>query len=81
MLKKLSAVCLLVKNLDTSVVFYKNTFGLVIYSQDDGYVDFRLCNTLLQFHLNSGSGAVNAYHVSNVKESCEVLIQKGVENF
>ena len=93
-MKSLYAVCLLVKNLEKSLVFYKDVLGLEVNSSDDGYVDFKLNDTLLAIfqndkagimfpkeHMNTGGGAVYAYQVKDVDKACKDLINKGVEIF
>lgn len=93
-INKLYAVCLLVDDLDRSLQFYQDTLNLTVNSQDDGYVDFKLGETLLaifqknkaaamfpQTHMTSGGGAVYAYQVANVAEACATLSAKGVTIF
>lgn len=91
---KLYAVCLLVKDLERSLVFYRDTLGLAINSQDAGYIDFKLGETLLgifqkdaatamfaKAHMASGGGAVFAYQVEDVARACEEIKAKGVDIF
>lgn len=93
-MKTLYAVCLLVENLETSLSFYKDKLGLMINSQDEGYVDFKMGDTLLglfkkdkaiamfsQRHMNSGGGAVYAYQVDNVETAAQELKAKEIEIF
>lgn len=93
-MKSLYAVCLLVKNLEKSLAFYKGVLELEVNSSDDGYVDFKLNDTLLAIfqsdkagimfpreHMNTGGGAVYAYQVKDVDKACKDLINKGVEIF
>jgi catechol 2,3-dioxygenase-like lactoylglutathione lyase family enzyme len=49
MVNKLYALCLLVDDLEKSLVFYRDTLGLVVNSTDDGYVDFKLGETSMLF--------------------------------
>lgn len=94
MITNLYAVCLLVKNLDDSLSFYKDKLGLEINSEDDGYVDFKIGSTLLAIfqkdkaeamfplqHMANGGGAVYAYQVEDVASACFELQSKGIEIF
>jgi lactoylglutathione lyase len=94
MFNKLYALCLLVEDLERSLVFYRDTLGLQINSQDTGYADFKLGDTLLaifqkneatamfpQSHMNTGGGCVIAFPVENVELVCQELAKKGVEIF
>lgn len=94
MIKNLYAVCLLVNNLKTSLAFYRDTLGLTVNSQDTGYVDFKLGDTLLAIfqkdeattmfpkkYMNIGGGCVLAYQVDDVKNECKKLQEKGVKIF
>lgn len=94
MIKNLYAVCLLVSDFDKSLAFYRDTLGLVLNSQDQGYADFKLGDTLLAMfqkedatamfgsdHMNSGGGAVYAYQAADVEAECERLKEKGVVIF
>lgn len=93
-MKQLNAVCLLVSDFDKSLAFYCDTLGLVLNSQDQGYADFKLGDTLLAMfqkgdatamfasgHMNSGGGAVYAYQVRDVEAECDRLKAKGVVIF
>ncbi len=92
--KSLYAVCLLVESLDKSLVFYKDILGLKVNSEDEGYVDFKLGDTLLaifqkdkalvmfpQKHMTTGGSAVYAYQVENINKACDHLKNKGIEIF
>jgi catechol 2,3-dioxygenase-like lactoylglutathione lyase family enzyme len=94
MIKNLYAVCLLVENLDASLRFYRDALGLSINSQDTGYADFRLADTLLAIfqkdeatimfpknYMNTGGGCVLAYRVEDVEKACKELRDKGVKIF
>lgn len=94
MFNKLYALCLLVEDYEKSLVFYRDTVGLAVHSQDTKYTDFKLGDTLLaifqkdeatsmfpQKHMNSGGGAVIAFPVEDVSEACKKLKQKGIEIF
>ncbi len=94
MIKNLYAVCLLVKNLDKSLAFYQNVLGLEVNSTDDGYIDFKLGNTLVAIfqkdqattmfaseHMNKGGGCVLAFQVDDVDSTCIELKRKGVHIF
>ncbi len=93
-MKNLYAVCLLVQDFEVSLKFYRDTLGLAINSQDGKYADFKLGDTLLaifqkdqaismfpESHMNSGGGAVYAYQVEDITQSCEELKKKGIEIF
>ena len=86
MIKNLYAVCLLVNDLKTSLFFYRDTLGLAVKSQDTGYVDFKLGDTLFAIfqkseattmfpkkYMNTGGGCVLAYQVDNVEKACKDL--------
>jgi catechol 2,3-dioxygenase-like lactoylglutathione lyase family enzyme len=94
MIKSLYAICLLVENLEKSLSFYTNVLELKVNSKDDGYIDFKLGDTLLAIfqkekatamfaarHMNRGGSAVLAFQVENVDEMCQMLHKKGVEIF
>lgn len=94
MFKKIYALCILVEDLDKSLTFYQDTLGLSVNSTDDGYVDFKLGDTLYALfqkdkavsmfdsqHMNNGGGCVIAFPVENVAKACEELKQKGVAVF
>lgn len=74
MFNKLYALCLLVNDLERSLVFYRDTLGLEVNSTDDGYVDFKLGETLYAIfqkdkattmfskeHMGLGGGCVIAF--------------------
>lgn len=94
MIKNLYAVCLLVHDLATSLSFYKDILGLEVNSKDDGYVDFKIGETLVAIfqrdkavamfpleHMANGGSAVYAYQVEDVAKACQDLKSKGVEIF
>ena len=94
MFTKLYAICLLVEDYEKSLDFYKNTLGLKINSQDKNYTDFKLGESLFAIfqkdtatamfsksHMKSGGGAIIAFPVENVEETCKELEQKGVDIF
>lgn len=94
MLKSFYAVCLLVEDLEKSLIFYKDLLGLKINSKDNGYIDFILGDTLLaifqkdkaetmlsQQHMAKGGSAVYAYQVTDVYKACEDLKDKCVKIF
>ncbi len=91
MINKLYALCLLVENLDISLSFYTQILGLQVNSTDEGYVDFKLGDTLLAIfqkesatvmfpveHMNRGGSAVIAFEVEDVEKTCKELKEKGV---
>jgi len=94
MFKQLLAVCLLVKDFDKALAFYRDTLGLELNSQDGKYADFKLEGTSLAIfqksdatsmfpaeHMKSGGGAVLAFQVEDVDKTCNELKSKGVEVF
>jgi catechol 2,3-dioxygenase-like lactoylglutathione lyase family enzyme len=94
MINKLYALCLLVENIEISRTFYTKILGLQVNSKDEGYVDFKLGDTLLAIfqkesacvmfpieHMNRGGSAVIAFQVEDVVKTCKELQEKGVEIF
>lgn len=94
MFNKIYAVCLLVSDYEKSLLFYTDTLGLEINSQDTNYTDFKVGETLLAIfqkdeatvmfpktHMNSGGGVVIAFPVRNVEETCKELKEKGIQIF
>lgn len=94
MIKQLYAVCLLVDDFKKSLAFYTETLGLTLNSEDTGYADFKLGDTLLAIfqkddatamfpktHMHRGGGAVLAFQVEDVEKSCAELRDKGVVIF
>ena len=94
MFKQLLAVCLLVKDFDKALAFYRDTLGLELNSQDGKYADFKLEGTSLAIfqksdatamfpaeHMKSGGGAVLAFQVEDIDKACNELKSKGVEVF
>ncbi len=94
MFKELFAVCLLVKNFDVSLSFYKDKLGLSVNQINDNFADFKLNGTSLAIfqlddavsmfskkYMNSGGGSVFAFQVNNIKESVKSLKSKGVVIF
>ena len=94
MFDKLYAICLLVEDYEKSLNFYKNTLGLRVNSQDKNYTDFKLGDSLFAIfqkdeavamfpknHMKSGGGAVIAFPVKNVEETCKELKQKAIDIF
>ncbi len=94
MFDKLFAVCLLVKDFEKSLGFYKNVLGLEVNVQEDGFANFRLVGTELAIfqkdaatamfpenHMGSTGGNLVAFQVENVENTCKDLTKKGVEIF
>lgn len=94
MFNKLYALCLLVQNYERSLHFYTDILGLTVHSTDTLYADFKLGETLLAIfqkdeaeqmfshtHMSNGGGAVIAFPVDNVENTCKKLQDKGVEIF
>jgi catechol 2,3-dioxygenase-like lactoylglutathione lyase family enzyme len=91
MITKIFAVCLLVENLESSVQFYRDKLGLVVNSQDTGFVDFKLGETPLALFQKSeatsmfpskfmspAGGVVLALQVDDVEKTCNELEARGV---
>lgn len=94
MFNKIYAVCLLVEDYSRSLEFYEKKLGFEIHSQDTKYTDFKLGESLfaifqkdeatsmfVQNHMNMGGGAVIAFPVEDVEQTCEELKQKGIDIF
>ncbi len=94
MFKKMYALCLLVDDLDKSLNFYRDTLGFEVNSTDDGYVDFKLGDTLFAIfqkdkatamfskeHIGTGGGCVIAFPVADIEKTCSELTQKGIKIF
>ena len=94
MFNKLYAICLLVEDYEKSLVFYRDTLGLRVNSQDTQYTDFQLGESLFAIfqkdaatamfpkkHMSSGSGCVIAFPVENVATACTELQARGVAIF
>jgi len=94
MFDKLFANCLLVKDFDKSIKFYRDILGLKINSQDGKFANFKLEGASLAIfqkseatamfpekHMGDGGGVVLAFQVSNVQRTCDELKTKGVEIF
>ncbi len=94
MISKIFAICLLVDNLATSRDFYEAKLGLMVNSQDRGFVDYKLGETPLALferkhatamfavkHMQRAGGAVIALQVDDVAKTCKELQAKGVTIF
>jgi lactoylglutathione lyase len=94
MITKLFAICLLVKDLAISRDFYETKLGLLVNSQDTGFVDYKLGESPLALfekkhatamfpttHMKPAGGAVIALQVADVAQKCADLQQKGVKVF
>ena len=94
MFDKLFANCLLVKDFDKSLAFYRDILGLKVNSQDGKFANFKLEGTSLAIfqkseatsmfpekYMGKGGGVVLAFQVSDVKKTCDKLKNKGVEIF
>lgn len=94
MFNKLFANCLLVKDFDKSLRFYRDTLGLKVNSQDGKFADFKLGGTSLAIfqkseatamfpkkYMGNGGGVVLAFQVNDVKKTCDGLKAKGVKIF
>jgi catechol 2,3-dioxygenase-like lactoylglutathione lyase family enzyme len=91
MINKLFAICLLVKDFDKSMNFYKDVLGLELNSQDGGFADFKMDGTSLAIferkaaesmfpgkYMGSAGGAVYAFQVEDVQKTHDALVKKGV---
>lgn len=94
MFNKLFAVCLLVENFDKSFDFYKNILSLKVNSNEGKFANFKLGETELAIfqkseavamfpakYMKSGGGAVIAFQVENVENTCKKLEEKGIKIF
>ncbi len=94
MITKLFAVCLLVEDLSTSREFYEQKLGLVVNSEDVGFVDYKLGESPLALfekkhatamfassHMKPSGGAVIALQVDDVAKTCQSLEGKGIKIF
>ena len=91
MFNKLFAVCLLVKDLEASMHFYKDILDLELNSQDNGFADFKMEDTSLAIfqmdkavsmfpnsYMKVGGSVVLAFQVDDVEQTCSNLKVKGV---
>ncbi|HAZ29444.1 TPA: hypothetical protein DCY43_01660 [candidate division WWE3 bacterium] len=94
MFNKLFAVCLLVKDFDTSFVFYKNKLGLELKSKDKGFANFKLEGPELAIfqkdaatamfpkkYMGNGGGVSLAFQTANLESTCKKLNEAGVDIF
>lgn len=94
MITKMFAVCLLVKDLAKSREFYEQKLGLIVNSEDTGFVDYKLGETPLALfenehatamfpakHMRPAGGAIIALSVEDVSKTCQKLEEKGIEIF
>jgi len=94
MFKKLFANCLLVKDFDKSLTFYRDVLGLEVNSTEGKFADFKLAGTSLAIfekkaatsmfpkeNMGQGGGVILAFQVEDVQKICDELKLKGVEIF
>lgn len=94
MFNKLFAVCLLVKDFDKSLKFYRDILGLTINSQDGEFADFKLGETSLAIfsrktaiamfpekYMGKSGGVCYGFQVADVEKTCKNLQVKGVKIF
>lgn len=94
MFNKLFAVCLLVKDFDKALKFYRDILGLTVNSQDGEFADFKLGETPLAIfsrkaaiamfpekYMGESGGACYGFQVADVEKSCKDLQAKGVKIF
>lgn len=94
MFNKLFANCLLVKDFDKSLDFYKNILGLKVNSTEGKFADFKLEGTSLAIfekkaatamfpeeHMGQGGGIILAFQVKDVQKTCDKLRSKDVKIF
>ena len=94
MFNKLFAVCLLVKDFDKSLKFYRDILGLTVNSQDGEFADFKLGETSLAIfsrktatamfpdkYMGKSGGVCYGFQVADVEKTCKNLQIKGVKIF
>lgn len=94
MFKKLFGNCLLVKDFDKALAFYKGLLGLEVNSTEGKFADFKLEGTSLAIfekeaatamfpkqHMGQGGGVILGFQVEDVQKTCGELKAKGVEIF
>lgn len=94
MFKNLFAVCLLVKDFQKSLEFYRDVIGLEINSTEEEFADFKLEGTSLAIfsrktavqmfpgkYMGKAGGAVYGFQVPDVAKACTELENKGVKIF
>lgn len=94
MFSKLFAVCLLVKDFEKSLNFYKDILGLKLKSQEGKFANFELEGTELAIfqkdeatvmfpgkYMTRGGGVVLGFQVENLEKVCQDLKDRGVEIF
>ncbi len=94
MIKKIFAICFLVKDLSVSREFYEQKLGLLVNSQDTGFVDYKLGETPLALFekkhatamfpkklMANPGGVVVALQVDSVENICTDLLSKGIKIF
>lgn len=92
MFDKLFAACLLVRDFDRSLQFYRDILGLTVNSQEGEFANFKLGETELAIfgkkgatamfpekYMKSGGGVSLAFQVKDVAKACEELKAKRVE--
>lgn len=92
MFKNLFAVCLLVEDFHKSLSFYRDTLGLELNSQDNGFADFKVEGTSLAIFerksatamfpekfMGKAGGTVYGFQVEDVQKAFDELSKKGVE--
>lgn len=96
MFNRMSANCLLVKDLDKSLSFYRDILGLKVeFANGNFFVKFKLEGTPLMIfekeaaatmlfpkeHITQGGGVLLAFQVDDLQKACNELKSKGVEIF
>ncbi len=94
MFNKLFGNCLLVKDFDKSLAFYRDVLGLEVNSTEGKFADFKLEGTSLAIferdaatsmfskeNMGQGGGVILAFQVEDVQKICDELKSKGVEIF
>ncbi len=94
MFKKIFAVCLVVKDFDKSLKFYKDILGLKVNYSEGKFANFKLEGTELAiFEKNAATamfpakfmkpfgGFLIGFQVGNLNKECAKLEEKGVKVF
>lgn len=89
-MKKIFAVCLIVKDFKKSMDFYTNIMGFEVNSKDGVFADFKLGETSLAIfeksgatsmlsekYMNVGGGAVIAFQTKNLNMYVDDVKKKG----
>jgi len=94
MFKKLFAICLIVKDFDKSLAFYKDTLGLEVNYSEGKFANFKLEGTELAVfgkeaatamfpakYMKPSGGFLIGFQVGDLAKECAKLEKKGVRIF